>query len=277
MTPLICELQKSLAQSGDGPVFVHSDLLGALRAIEPCTARNEMLKRHLTALEDAAAGRDLWFPTFNFDYCRTRLYSIAKDPSQSGPLSEYARVNWARWRTQSPVFNAAGSGREPEVEIEDTILAFGDRSVFAQLVRRSGLLVFYGAPLASATIIHHAEHVARGPFYRYDKHFAGIVTGAGKVKRVTLIYHVRPKGHHLDYDWPRIEYDFAKAGLMQLFKTGTSIIRVLEAANSLRFLVGRLRGDPLYLLDSESRAWVEPALQRLGRRFVIEDFEQEQQ
>ena len=108
MTPLICELQKSLAQSGDGPVFVHSDLLGALRAIEPCTARNEMLKRHLTALEDAAAGRDLWFPTFNFDYCRTRLYSIAKDPSQSGPLSEYARVNWARWRTQKSRFQCSG-------------------------------------------------------------------------------------------------------------------------------------------------------------------------
>jgi len=33
----------------------------------------------------------------------------------------------------------------------------------------------------------------------------------------------------------------------------------------------------LYLLDSESRRWIEAELQRLGRRFVIEDFEGEQQ
>ena len=31
--------------------------------------------------------------------------------------------------------------------------------------------------------------------------------------------------------------------------------------------------DPLRLLDHETRRWVEPALQQLGRRFVMDDFE----
>jgi hypothetical protein len=34
-----------------------------------------------------------------------------------------------------------------------------------------------------------------------------------------------------------------------------------------------MKTDPLYLLTEETRAWVEPQLQKLGRPFLITDFE----
>ncbi|MGE3361691.1 MAG: hypothetical protein AB7O92_34155 [Acidimicrobiia bacterium] len=37
--------------------------------------------------------------------------------------------------------------------------------------------------------------------------------------------------------------------------------------------VGALTADPLALLDADARAWVEPMLERLGRRFELCDFE----
>jgi len=37
--------------------------------------------------------------------------------------------------------------------------------------------------------------------------------------------------------------------------------------------VSDVRTDPVALLDARSRAWVEPALERLGRRFLLSDFE----
>ena len=37
--------------------------------------------------------------------------------------------------------------------------------------------------------------------------------------------------------------------------------------------VTSLRRDPFSLLDDKTRRWVEPAIEELGRRFVISDFE----
>jgi hypothetical protein len=34
-----------------------------------------------------------------------------------------------------------------------------------------------------------------------------------------------------------------------------------------------MRHDPLALLDEKTRSWAEPALDVLGRRFIISDFE----
>jgi hypothetical protein len=34
-----------------------------------------------------------------------------------------------------------------------------------------------------------------------------------------------------------------------------------------------MAGDPLALLEAETRAWVAPKLERLGRRFELRDFE----
>jgi hypothetical protein len=34
-----------------------------------------------------------------------------------------------------------------------------------------------------------------------------------------------------------------------------------------------MKQDPCALLDDKSRKWVEPAIEELGRRFVLTDFE----
>jgi hypothetical protein len=34
-----------------------------------------------------------------------------------------------------------------------------------------------------------------------------------------------------------------------------------------------MKGDPFALLDEKSRAWAEPAVEKLGRRFVLTDYE----
>src|SRR4029453_13938049 len=39
------------------------------------------------------------------------------------------------------------------------------------------------------------------------------------------------------------------------------------------FWSDQLKKDPLYLLDSPTRDWVTPLLQKLKRRFVLKDFE----
>jgi aminoglycoside 3-N-acetyltransferase len=50
-------------------------------------------------------------------------------------------------------------------------------------------------------------------------------------------------------------------------------IRLIKAADIVHFWVEKMQEDPLYLLDANTRAWVEPKLEELGRPFLLSDFE----
>lgn len=257
-----------------GPVLVHCDALGAGAFVPRSCNRSELLSSHLDALGGLAQGRDIWVPTFNYDFLRNGRFNSAGDPSQVGPITEAFRLFRATWRTPMPVFNFAGTGPAPPVAIEDgsVVDPFDSSSAFALVGALNGSIAWYGASLSSATLLHHTERAAGGPVYRYDKSFRGVVTHQGKATPVSLIYHVRPMGQHLDYDWPRLEREMIEVGVVR--KIGDrEHAHWAPAQQLIEFWVARQREDPLALLDQESRTWVERRLQALGRPFVLEDFE----
>jgi aminoglycoside N3'-acetyltransferase len=237
-------------------------------------SRSELLASHLQALTTLAQSRDIWIPTFNYDFLQSGLFDTASDPSQVGPITESFRKAVAAWRTLVPVFNFGGTGARPPGEIADgaTVDPFDSSSPFAIVGSFEGTVAWYGAALSSTTLLHHAERMAGGPVYRYDKTFRGVVTHAGRSRQLSLNYHVRPIGHHLDYDWSRLERETLDAGVVHLIG-GHEHLRWAPARQLTDFWVAQLRDDPLALLDEESRLWVDRRLQELGRPFSIEDFE----
>lgn len=259
-----------------GPVMVHSDARRTHALTAGSRTRLDALAGHVGIIAALAEGRDIWVPTFNYDFLRSGTYHVASDVSQVGPISEHFRVGHTAWRSECPVFNFAGTGTDPTMGVVDgaTIDPFDDGSAFASLARLNGLVLWYGAPLSSSTIIHHVERRTGGPLYRYDKLFVGTVDGcSGDTKHATLRYHVRPWGKHLDYDWVRLESDVRAAGVLTTIDHATSIA-VAPAKELVDVWCDRLREDPLYLIDGESRAWIAPMLEKLGRRFEQSDFEE---
>ncbi|MEZ5260650.1 MAG: AAC(3) family N-acetyltransferase [Acidimicrobiales bacterium] len=173
-----------------------------------------------------------------------------------------------------PVFSVCGTGAPfPGAAPGDGELdPFGDRSAFAALAEADGVIVWYGAPLSSTTMIHHAERSAGGPLYRYDKHFDGVTWAAGRQHRTSLRYHVRPWGRHLDYDWPRLAADLATHGILQpLRPEPVSHFRPRSADP----LGGGSECRPARLARHRGPGWVELLLDWLGRRFEHRDFEPE--
>jgi hypothetical protein len=231
------------------------------------------LDSHLDLLMAAAGDRPLWMPAFNYDFSRTAAFDVRETPSQLGPLPERFRLSRATWRTAIPIFSVAGTGSEPSISWGPDTDPFGDNSSFARLVAEDGVILYYGDTFHYNTIVHYAERFC-GPPYRYDKIFPGQVIHAdGTASHGTLLYHVRPLGGaRVEYDWPRILSRALGAGAC-VRSPGRPEILAAGAGTLTRFLVEEMRGDPLALLDDETRAWVGPALERLGRRFVIEDFE----
>lgn len=272
-TPFADALRAALQAPAAAPLLVHADVFRARAAIAPTTNPQEMLARHLAALEHVAGGRPLWLPCFHYDYPKTRLYRPAVDASQVGALTEHARTGWAAWRRGAPIFNIVGRGPEPcDLPESGSVDPFGRDSLFGRLHAAGSEVLLYGTGLGSLTAIHYIERLAGGPAYRYDKRFPGRVERPGQPARdVTLLYHCRPMGQALEYDWARLDAEARAAGVLQAVPGGSaSVVRLPALVELWR---GRLAADPLHLLDAPSRAWVAPLLDRLGRRFELADFE----
>jgi len=271
-----CEVMgQEVAKGGPSPLLVHADIFRARAAIIPTTSPQEMLQSHMAALEAIACERALWLPAFNYDFTRIGLYQPATDVSQVGPLTEYARKHWAKWRHGPPVFNFVGASEAPlGVKESGDVEPFGNDSLFAALHRSGGDILMYGADFSSLTAIHYIERLSGGPLYRYDKLFHGVVREEGeKDVEVNLTYHCRPLGKYLQYDFAKLRQEAESEGLVSVINYSGSEALYIQFAGLCTFWTEMLSKDPLYLLDAKSKIWVTPMLERLGCRFVVSDFE----
>lgn len=271
------DIGEMLSRLGNGPVFVHSDPFRAARLVPQTRNREGLLDSHLALLAAATGGRALWMPAFNYDFSRTRSFDVGRDASQLGPLPERFRTTVAEWRTEIPIFSAAGAGDQPSIVWAEGTDPFGRDSLFGRLAESDGVILYYGDTFHYNTVVHYAERVTGGPPYRYDKLLPGTVTRAdGTRASGSLNYHVRPLGKGLDYAWPSLLQRALNAGACVRLARHPEVM-ASSARTLTRFFVDEMTADPLALLDDETRRWVEPRLDELGRRFVISDFEEPSQ
>lgn len=278
MNPFIESIRKKLSDSNSSSVssiIAHVDVFRARAAIANTRDPNLMLSRHMAALLAISAERPLFIPSFNYDFTGTRKYAPDHDVSQVGVLTEYARTQWATCRCGPPVFNfTCNMPSDPSFPYAGDIDPFGPNTVFGQVHRTDGNVLMYGALFSSFTFIHYFERLIGGPPYRYDKIFAGVVEGRdGSQMPVQLAYHCRPMGKTLEYDWIKLRSDAEIEEIIQVFRAPGSEVLLIDTSRLCRFWREKLQEDPLYLLDQGSRKWVEPELHRLGRRFILTDFE----
>jgi aminoglycoside 3-N-acetyltransferase len=252
---------------------VHSDIVFGF-AFERGTPAKELMNAHYEVLKELMEGRDIWMPAFCYDFTGSREYDVQQSPSQVGMLTEYFRTDVARWRSPVPVFSFCGDGKKPEFREETLIDPFDEHSLFQAMIDRDALIIYYGVlGIYSSTIIHYCERLSGKLCYRYDKLFNGVIRDDNRQYAVTLKFHVRPKARYLDYDWKRLEADLVEDGLLDVINERRFQFRCIKACELAEYWLEKIAEDPLYLLDTASREWVEPELQRLGRPFTITDFE----
>ncbi len=261
-----------IQEMGSGPVFVHSDPFRTARLVNRVRNPEAYVDAHIALLREAAGPR-LWLPSFNYDFPKSRTFNLQTSESQLGPIPERFRTSDAEWRTPVPMFSFTGVGAATMPAWGDHTDPFGDDSMFAQLAAEDGVVLFYGETFQYATIVHYAERSAGGPVYRYDKVFPGTVEmGDGTSSTGSLKCHVRPLGSGLDYNWPRLLDEALDAGVCRRMERNPEVLAA--NARSLCELWKRdMRDDPFALLDEKTRKWAEPAIEELGRRFIISDFE----
>jgi len=265
-------LKKYISENGNSHILIHSDILFGFKI--KFENHEIFLEEHYKELKDVCQPLKIIMPSFNYDFCNGNPYHLRYSESQVGTLSEYFRKNKATWRTSIPVFNFSGIGDKPLPNKYGKIDPFDESSLFGFLHNNKGILMHYGSGFHTSTLIHYVERISNQLIYRYDKVFEGKVIDIDDISYACeLIYHVRPMGYKLDYDWSKIEKDLIENNIIEKHKEKRTHILIGRIDKIVDFWLNCLDTNPYYFLDKDTRIWVESKFNELNRPFKLTDFE----
>ena len=266
------ELSDSFSKYSSSIYILHTDI-GALGLIENIRSKASLLDAYFEIIMNASKDSTLLFPTFNYDYCKTRVYDIQKDCCQVGVLNEYVRKKYPHARTETPVFNFVCVG-EQRFDSDSQMNPFGKDSIWAEVERQDGWVCFWGAGFHANTFIHYIEELC-AIWYRYHKKFPGVILDGETRNKVDFLYRVRPLiDGAVDYDWDRLEKDLERQGLLFKEKSGLGSVLFYRIKSVRQYWEERIRDDELFLVTPESRASIMTLYEKFGRPLQYETMEQ---
>ncbi len=270
------EIKCFLKEHAISSVLIHSDLLRGFNVEFDKKNRNRFISDHYQKLSELFNDARIYMPSFNYKFLSTKIFDVKNSPSEVGVLTEFFRKEIAAWRTKDPVFSFSGVGDSnfQNVIQEDVIIdPFGKGSFFKNLYDNDSLLFHYGSEFKHSTIIHFVERTLGAVPYRYDKLFRGNIIEGKMIFPVKYNYHVRPLSRYLDYDWGKITSNLTANGILYTYLNGRTQVCLCSIKNMVDFLNSKMKIDPFYLLDEKSKNWIIPEIQKIGRNFLLEDFE----
>ena len=136
----------------------------------------------------------LLFPTFNWDFCKGKVFDYHKTKSNSGYLGEVSRKREDFLRSKNPIYSFTVSGKDTELICNlDHTSCFGQDSPFAYLINNNGKNLYIGLKKIddAFTFDHVAEETVLVE-YRFFKDFNGVVINrAGEKKNKKYRMYVR--------------------------------------------------------------------------------------
>ena len=240
-------------------VLLHSSLSGILKKFK--SEGKDISPAGILESFISAVGKEgtLIFPTYNFEFTKGMTFDIRNSKSETGILSETARLYPGAIRTAHPLFSFAVIGYYKKIFSElRNYGAFSKDSPFAKLLELKGKIAALGVAGENCmTFYHHVEEMEQAP-NRYHKIFRGKyvdINGAESVREYEVYSRKLEIGVETDVK-PMEEYLWSK-GLYKGYRPGEgNSLHVIEAKKvydeaALLIREGRSLGM-LYRINKES-------------------------
>ena len=255
------------------PYLVHADISNvSLEILRNRNLGTSPQDRVINLLIKNLQTNEIWFPAFNYDFATTKVFNPDEDKIQVGSINKQVmKMNSSR-RTLTPIFSFTGLG-ELLMPIKKSLYKpFSHDSELGTLLKEDSNVIFLGAPISSFTFIHFIEE-AKNIGYRYIKRMDGQIKLQHELYKTALEWKVRPAKQKLHYDWSKITHELVSTGILQRYNTFGKNSYIMKLSNCYEAIGKKIEEDPCYLLDNETRNWVEPKMRKLQRSFHLSDFE----
>ncbi len=233
---------------------------------------DKLQTRAINYLIQLLDSEEIWLPAYNYDFGRSRTFNPKLDGTSVGAINAEVLNMTNSIRTYTPMYSCVGFGNILKPKIQKIYNPFNEGSELHNLLFHDANVVFLGAKLNSFTFIHYIEEL-NNIDYRYLKKIVGELYIDQESYVTTLELKVRPKGKYLRYDWVKIENDLNENKIIRPLKKISNNTFALNMADTLSHITKRLKSDPYYLLDCQTKEWIIPMIAGLKRPLLVEDFE----
>ena len=255
------------------PYLLHADISNvSLEILRNKSLGTSPQDRVINSLIKNLQTNEIWFPAFNYDFATTKVFNPNKDEIQVGSINEQVLNMSNSSRTFTPIFSFAGLGELLKPIEKRLYKPFSHDSELSTLLQKDSDVIFLGAPISSFTFIHFIEE-AKNIGYRYIKRINGHIKLKHELYETALEWKVRPVKQKLNYDWNKITHELVSTGILQHYPTYGKHSYIMKLSNCYEVIGKKIEKDPCYLLDDETRNWVEPKMRKLQRSFQLSDFE----
>jgi aminoglycoside N3'-acetyltransferase len=255
--------------------LVHTDIskieLGIIRdnkyGTKPQNRALNYLRHHLEPEE-------LWFPAYNYDFGKTKIFNPKTDGTSVGAINSAALELSESIRTLTPIYSYVGFGRSLAPNIREVYRPFNTGSELQELLNLDAEILFYGASFSAFTFLHYIEEKNQIN-YRYLKKIDGQLQIDDKSYATSVELKVRPLGKTFNYDWEKIESDLRESKVIRTLKKIGTKNSILKMSESLESITKRIDNDPYYLLDGQTKEWIIQLINNKKRPLLVEDFEEQ--
>ena len=216
--------------------------------------KNKLLDAHLTAIQEIL-GPDgtLMVPTHTWSLCNTnKLFDLSSTPSETGPFTEYVRLQKEAVRQFHPFSSTTALGKDAkELCLHTSKHVYGAESPFQRMIDSDALYISVGQDMAlSISLVHQIEFVMGVP-YRYVKEFSHPCLINNVVEDRDFYLHVIRKDLEIQRDKnKKIMSRFRQVGHMARASLGRSFLEGLSAAEFYKIITKEFSKDIYYWLEN---------------------------
>lgn len=237
-------------------LFIHSSLLslGLIDAADVNSQSTEILKilGNILCKEGTVA-----VPTFNFDFCIGIPFSKELTKSKKmGVFSEEVRTHPDAIRSSHPMQSIAAIGHHAKtITANDTSTAFSNGGSFDIMRKLGAKLVFLGANVQSAALIHLVEEELNVP-YRYFKEFTGDYSlGIEPPVKKSYAMFVRSEILEPKLSLKILENCLISEGKLKSVKLGMGTIATVDFRDFMNTATNLVKNDPFILLENKNEVY----------------------
>ncbi|HOZ49136.1 MAG TPA: AAC(3) family N-acetyltransferase [Candidatus Hydrogenedentes bacterium] len=203
-------------------------------------------------------------PTFTWDAFHDRVvvtFDVRHTPTELGRVPEALRRRSGALRSEHVCHSIAALGPLASRVMGEGVRPFAQGSSMYTLYELDFRYVFLGCGFESCTALHMAEELEQVP-YRYYRHFQGstVIRMDGSCVAARSIEFLRRTPYRNDLG--QMEGILASRGLLREARVGQARLLCAKTRAIVDTAIEGLRGDIGYLLDAESRRYLEHDLIR---------------
>ena len=190
-------LKKLGLKKGD-KILVSSDLLKFLIYLKKNKINYNLNDFINDLIEIVGKNGNIFFPTFNWDFCKGVPFNNKKSKSMTGALSNAALKRNDFVRSHNPIYSFAIWGKNKnKISKLNHKSCFSLASPFGYLIKNNAKNLFLGLDYKDGfTFVHVAEEQV-GVKYRHFKYYEGNVINNNKIKKNKIRMYVRDLSKNL--------------------------------------------------------------------------------